>query len=135
MIEERADHWLVQHSEVSQVKIDWAVTLLFLEGFEIRIAAPYVLTLPGREPLTIDPEDDPRLGVELLPLSRLVGAACTMFKSGELTIHFDNDIHLHVPLSHTPYEDWQLSTREGRLFIAAPGGQLQIFGPNVGPGG
>lgn len=109
------------------MKIDWAVTLLFLEGFEIRIEGPYVLTLPGREPLTIDPEDDPRLGVELLPLSRLVGAACTMFDSGELSIEFDNGMGLRVPPSRTPYEVWKLVTDDHRLFISVPGGQLQIF--------
>src|SRR5438445_881963 len=73
---------------VTQLRIDYAITLLTENDVQIRIEGPFVFQTPEGDRLEIDPEGDPTLLAPLLRLARSRIERGLASEDGRLELHF-----------------------------------------------
>lgn len=118
--------------DVSQVRFDHAVTLVFGGGATVRFETGFSLREAAgarvRVPSDAIEEPDRSLFVPVMQLLGQIVSAATAFPSGELTITFDNGAAIACP-PHPDFEAWEYVGPDGRLIIATPGGEIAEFPP------
>jgi hypothetical protein len=122
---ERADRWLlpVGDGTVTQLRIDFALTLVIESWIEIRIETEFSYGAPGAERRI-----DPALSTALAPLLDRHQAQITaaeIRKSGRLTLTFADDVVLVVE-PDDQYEAFTVTSApssgvRGFRFVATPG--------------
>lgn len=122
-------------TDISQLVLDFAVTLRFSGGQELRVQTECAVRSPTGEVFTFDPAN-PDLGLDLRPvfLHRTVVSCAIDSSAGGINLIFRDGGSLHVP-ADSDYEAWTLtdSTR-GTLVVANPGGGITEW-DNLSPKG
>lgn len=123
--------WLlpVENAKVTQLRIDYALTLVLESWIEVRIETPFSYG-PAGDARQFEPSDAPALA-PLLGLHQATVTSAEIRKDGRLTLAFADGSELVVP----PDERYEAFTVTGSLppvhrgfrFIAVPGGGLARF--------
>ncbi len=113
-------------SEVTQVRFDFAVSLLFEDGAVLRIENRFVLDGDhGRS--FIDPEAPGSLAANLAGLHKSLVTTTTIFQDGRLVLQFSTGETIEVP-SHERYESWAfLGSASGVQLVCVPGGAIAAW--------
>ena len=111
--------------EITRVSFDYAVSLLFLNGIELRIEAPFSI-YDADAVVTVDPEGEPLLAGVALRLSRRVVQDAAVTVTGVLEIAVSGDLVVRVPPSKK-YESWDMSGPHGVMVVSIPGGELAVW--------
>jgi Family of unknown function (DUF6188) len=132
---EHDDHWsvLVSDGEVTQLRIDFALTLIVAaspdDGFEVRIGGTCILTTPDGATAELAPEDDPTRLAPALRLARLGVQRTKAFKDGHLEMAFGDGSTLAVP-ADPDYEAWTITGTNGARIVSTPSGELAVWEAN-----
>lgn len=114
---------------VTEIRVDYAFTLILDDSWMLRIECPLVVTSGSSEPTVVDPSPDPDVMGPLLSLlgSRVSDARATA--DGALSLSFSTGVSIDVPVD-PDFEAWILVADNGEQLIALPGGDTAYFGPN-----
>lgn len=131
---EADDHWVVPIADllVTQLRFDFAVTLIFEEHFHVRMEGVIVLS-PGGSGSVIEAEGDVDQLVPLLRLKTATVREGLAFKDGRLELTFTDGSRLVAPAGQA-YESWQLAGPHGLLIVSVPDGGLTIWMPKTDEG-
>ncbi|WP_157742452.1 DUF6188 family protein [Micromonospora chokoriensis] len=128
---EHSDRWLLPVGDgvVTQLRIDFAFTLVIEAWLEIRVETEFSYGVPGAE-CRIDPCVSAGLG-PLLDRHQAEVTAVEVGKDGRLRVTFADDAVLLVE-PHDQYEAFTVagtppSTSRRFLFVAVPGGGLAVW--------
>lgn len=111
---------------VTQLRFDFAFTLAFDADIQIRIETGFTVASPGGELETFDPEADlARMG-SLLTLHQAEVRTAGTDEIGNLRLDFSDGRALQCR-PHQQYEAWNLSGKDGLLYVCLPGGGLAIW--------
>ncbi|MCL2468497.1 MAG: DUF6188 family protein [Micrococcales bacterium] len=123
------DRWIlpVEGQPVTQLRVDYAITLLLENGIAVRIENPFVLAT-GDERYQLDPSDEPIYLAPVLPLARARIVSGTAFDNGKLRLVFADGSEITVSSSED-YEPWEICGPQGFLMVSVPGGELAIWLP------
>jgi hypothetical protein len=127
---ESADRWVLPLAgrTVERLCFDFAVTLVFGGGLELRIEQPFVISrADGSESLLI-PEGDPDRLATAVGLARSEVLRAEGFKDGHLEIAFSDGSKLGVPADEG-YEAWELVGPGGLRTVSLPGGDIAVWRP------
>jgi hypothetical protein len=123
--------WLlpVGDGKVTQLKIDYAFTLVLESWIEIRIETPFSYG-PAGDARQFEPSDAPGLA-PLLGLHQATVTCAEVRKDGRLTVAFADGCELAVPPDDR-YEAFTVTgslppVRRGFSFTAVPGGGLTRY--------
>jgi Family of unknown function (DUF6188) len=123
--------WLlpVGDGKVTQLRIDFAFTLVLESWIEIRIGTPFSYGAAGKG-RQFEPSDSPGLA-PLLGLHQATVTSAEIGKEGRLTVAFADGSQLIVPPDQR-YEAFTVTgalppVRRGFSFVALPGGGLARF--------
>ena len=125
--EEDADGWTLRFAEplVTQLRIDYAFSLVLADGAVIRIDEPFDLgTL--EETSLVPPGDVTHEVAAALPLFNQSVHSVRISRSGELTIRFDEGPVIEVPVNQG-YENWLISLVDGDTWVGLPGGGVSVL--------
>ena len=111
---------------VTQLRFDFAVTLISLDDFNVRIEVPFRYRHKDAE-LTIDPEVLSTAGT-LLDLHHAQLQRVDVHRSGQLQVSFSSDRDLTVG-PHPHYESFSLHIAPGYMFIGEVGGGIGTYRP------
>jgi hypothetical protein len=128
---EEADKWLLPMSgqQVTRCCADYAaVTFLLLNGVQIDIESPFILTEPGGHEYSLNPDGDAVSLAPILAARRQAVQDGTAFKNGRLLIHMKNGGRISVPADEN-YEAWTVSGPRGLRIVSTPGGDLSVWMP------
>lgn len=127
---EQSDRWVLPLAGVAitQLCIDYAVTLRCQNGLEVRIEQPFVYVTPdGRERLLV-PEGVPSDLAPVLSAARRVVRSAEAFKDGHLEISIEDGTLISVP-STEDLEPWEVVGPGGLRLVSVPGGDLSVWHP------
>lgn len=110
---------------VTQLRFDYAFSILLEDGVLIRIGGSFVLITPSGQH-ALDPESDPEEMAPVLALARSTVVQGSAFEDGSLELSFSTGELLLVPVSEQ-YEAWEAAGSKGMLVVSSPGGGLAIF--------
>ena len=121
-------HWVapIAGQLVTQLRFDYAVTLLFEGGLDVRIEHPFVVRWTDGSELTMDPESDHESLAPVLRLRRATAVGGRAFDDGRLELAFAGGSRLSVGAGKQ-YEAWQFSGPQGALVVSVPGGALATW--------
>ena len=127
---EADDRWALPLSgrKVERLCLDFAVTLMFGGGFELRIEQPFVLEAADGADVLLVPQGDAE---RLAPVMGLVHREVTRadaFKRGHLEIVFFDGSKLGVP-GDEGFEAWDFVGPDGLRIVSLPGGDLAVWRP------
>lgn len=127
---EAEDRWLLPLSgcSVDRLCIDFAVTLLFSGGLELRIEQPFVVEHSDGSEILLVPDGDPDRLAPVMTLARRSVAEAEAFKDGRLRIVFADGAVLGVPADEG-FEAWELVGPAGLRTVSLPGGELAVWRP------
>lgn len=127
---EADDHWRLplDGRQVERVCIDFAVTLVFTGGLELRIEQPFVITRSDGSDALVVPEAEPEHLAPVLELARGDVARAEAFKDGHLELSFSDGMSLGVPADEG-FEAWELVGPDGLRTVSLPGGDLAVWQP------
>jgi hypothetical protein len=128
---EAEDRWVLPLSgrSVDRLCIDFAVTLMFSGGLELRIEQPFVVQrADGSEVLLVPGGDPDRLG-SVTMLARQTVVEAEAFKDGHLRISFSDGAILGAPADEG-FEAWELVGPAGLRTVSLPGGELAVWRPD-----
>lgn len=116
---------------VTQVRFDYAVTLLTDDGTQLRVESRFALRESASgDSLFVDPE---RAGPYASKIVALLGkriVESVIEPGGSIEIEFEGGINLRVePDAH--YEAWDLNVGDGSKAVCLPGGGLAIWDPKT----
>ncbi|WP_035750431.1 DUF6188 family protein [Arthrobacter sp. 35W] len=117
----------VADEPVTQLRIDYAITLLFANGLTLRIEQPFGLSTRSGEDHVVDPEGGVAQLLPVLGLRRATATKGTAFVDGHLDLWFADGRRLTVPPGDK-YEAWQVSGPGKLLIVSVPSGGLSIWG-------
>lgn len=125
---EADDRWLLPLAgrAVDRLCIDFAVTLIFAGGLELRIEQPFVIEDAAGGEVLLIPEGDPDRLAGALALARREVVRAEAFKDGHLEIAFADGAHLGVPADEG-FEAWELVGPGGLRTVSLPGGDLAVW--------
>ena len=111
---------------VTQLRVDWAFTIVFQNGVMIRIETQFSFVSVG-----VQVECDPSAQNSVAPLLALHGATANeaiVSKVGDLAIRFADGAEIQVP-HHGHYEAFGISGPTGSDFklFSLPGGEVSVF--------
>lgn len=116
--------------QVSQIRIDFAVGLLFEDEALLRIETPFEVFEPTSQKTLVDrTSGDSCLGPTLGLFGRTLRKG-DVYENGDLRLEF-NDSSTLLVRSDSRYEAWTYARRNGETVVAIPGGGLAYFGPSV----
>lgn len=126
------DRWVlpVAGLPVTQLCLDYAVTLCLANDVSIRIEQPFVIEINDGDERLIVPEGNPDRLAAVLPLVRSIVTEGLVFDDGHLELRFSSGARISVP-STEDYEPWETSSPEGMRVVSAPGGELSIWWPTT----
>ena len=111
---------------MSQLRVDFALTLLLDDDSVIRIEAPFDLKSPDdsfRLPLGKPHEVSPAL-----PLLHQAIALARIERVGSLRLEFEDGWTIDVP-PDSEYESWQVTVATAGMWVGLPGGGVAVFPP------
>lgn len=122
---------VVPEGEVTQLRIDFAVTLVVTaepedKGFLVRIGGECTLTAPDDTTTNLTPEGDPSDLAPVLRLARLGVRRTEAFNDGHLEMEFSDGTRLDVP-ADDDYEAWTATADNGVRIVSMPGGELAVW--------
>jgi hypothetical protein len=117
--------WLIQNAEVTQMKFDFSITLVFSTDVELRISQPFHLIGPQGTSF-LDPEEDAVLLSPCLEMTRARVTSVAVSPTGTLTLGFANSLILEVEAS-PDFEAWEWTAPGGVLAVCRPGGELTTW--------
>lgn len=126
---EDADRWslAVGDGTVTQLRFDFAFTVVIDAGIDIRIELPFVFTEPNASKVVLDPERNATLGA-LLRLHQAVVVRADVLRVGQLEIDFEDGSTIIVePQGH--YESFNVTTPNGEMLVGLASGSVAHFGP------
>ncbi|WP_424923847.1 DUF6188 family protein [Aeromicrobium yanjiei] len=114
---------------IEEIDTEYAVTLMFSGGVQIRIEGSFTISGTGRAPTTFDPQN---LGTDQ-GLHRVIGGGTVEFatadeNSGSLVVTLSGGIILRVA-ADPDFESWTASWPDGNTVVSMPGGGLSCWGP------
>lgn len=127
------------HKTLSLIRFDGSVQIWTEDNWRIRFGGDPVVSVPGLEPVLVDPGDPPDLGAgETYPsipemLKRFVGMTIqdvTVSLDGHLTMTFIDGSQWSVQ-ADAAYEAWEIHGPRGDLVVCQAGGELAIWGPRA----
>ncbi|GHD83119.1 hypothetical protein CLV85_2080 [Salinibacterium amurskyense] len=130
------DHWVLPIADllVTQLRFDFAVTLIFEEHFHVRMEGVIALSSDvGSSDSVIEVEGDVDQLVPLLRLKTATVREGLAFKDGRLELTFTDGSRLVAPAGQA-YESWQLAGPHGLLIVSVPDGGLTIWMPKTDEG-
>jgi hypothetical protein len=111
---------------VTQLRFDFAVSLLTLQGTVVRVQSDFVVGHPGQEPVPVSIEDlAPGTGA-VMQLFGQVLVAAEATDDGALHLFFESGARMHVMPDDT-FEPWSLNSGTGELLIGLPGGGSAVY--------
>jgi hypothetical protein len=111
---------------ITQLRFDFAVTLISLADFDVRIEASFRYW-DGHAEHNIDPAV-PAANARLLDLHQAELQRVDVQRTGELRIFFSSDRAITV-LPHPDYESFSLHIAPGHMFIGDVGGGVGKYEP------
>jgi hypothetical protein len=129
---EADDRWLLPLAgrQVERLCVDFAVTLMFSGGVELRIEQPFVVTsADGTESLVV-PQGEPERAAPAVQLARREVERAEAFKDGHLELSFSDGTTLKVPADEG-FEAWELVGPDGLRTVSLPGGDLAVWQPET----
>jgi hypothetical protein len=118
----------LQGTTIERISFDYAVTLHFGDGKEIRIETDMSITTPEGEHVELCPASaGAGAEVVLRMLHKQVKEAIAEERTGDLSIELEDGTNLQVP-HHDSYEAWNYDGPGGDLLVSRPGGGLAIWG-------
>jgi hypothetical protein len=123
------DRWILplRGLSVTQINIDFRLTLVLESGWEVSLEGPAQLStgpLHLGSALPLLPERQ-----EVAPALALFGTSVlssVAFRSGALRMVFDTGAHLNCAADPS-FEAWQATGPHGWRFVSAPGGDLGVW--------
>jgi hypothetical protein len=116
----------IEGMTVTQIAVDYAVTIALDAQFAVRIGMPFKQFGPDSTIQSLDPEADPSLLAPALKLLRTKAVSGFAFDDGRLELTFEEDLRVSVP-SSDEFEPWELSGPDGLLIVSVPGGKISIW--------
>lgn len=110
---------------LTQLRFDYAVTLLGSDGDRLRIEAPITVRVAGFDAL-VRADDCATSGAIMLGLLHQVCVSAGLADDATLTMTFENGDHLIVH-PDPDYEAWSLNRADGSMLVAGPGDRLSEF--------
>lgn len=128
---EAEDRWLIPMAgrDVERLCIDFAVSLSFDGGFELRIEQSFVIVHPDGSEVLVSLEGGADHLAPALHLARHEVAAAEALKDGRLEVSFSDGTILRIPADEV-YEAWELAGPDGLRAVSLPGGDLAIWQPS-----
>lgn len=115
---------------IDTVHADYSVLLGLSDGTKVRIETSFEISTPGHSPSTVDPGDGEDIGALGQALQgHTVVRAEAQDSTGTLVIALDNRAEIRVP-ADPGYEAWGVSSLNGALVVALPGGGIAWWGAN-----
>lgn len=121
------DNWKLplDGQDVTQLRFDFAVTLMFEGGQILRIETPFTVKSDGHSDL-VNPEGGVSDIAPALALARTTVESGTAGTDGSLRMTFSNGFEISVPPGDE-YESWQFSGQSGLLVVSLPSGELGFW--------
>lgn len=115
-------------ARIERITFDYAVTLNFDNGAEIRIGTLLSLSDPSGARVEVDPEfAGPGAEALLRTLHQTVVEAASELQTGDLCLLLTNGTKVTV-VHNDSYEAWTFSGPGGDMLVALPGGGLAVCG-------
>jgi hypothetical protein len=106
---------------VTQVRFDFAVSILTLQGTVVRVQNDFLVSHPGDEPVFVPIED---LVPAARPVMRLFGQVLESAETndaGALSLVFQSGARLDIS-PDASLEPWSVNSASGGLLVGLPGG-------------
>lgn len=116
----------VDNQLVTQVRFDFAVSILTLQGTTVRLQSDFLVSHPGDEPVFV-PIDD--LVLAARPVMRLFGHVLDSAEAndeGGLALVFQGGARLDVS-PRAALEPWSVSSASGELLVGLPGSGPAVY--------
>ncbi len=111
---------------VTQVLFDYAVTILFEGGQQLRLETAFQLGAAGVQPVTVAPEDSLQAAALILGVLHSSVTNAVLQESGQLELEFSSGEILTIGPDES-YEAFTFNGSHGELLVALPGGGLTFF--------
>lgn len=131
-LRERADRWVLPLDQefVDTCSIDYALTLRFSGGIEVRIEQPFSYRSADGTHSNLVPEGHPTQLAPILGVCRQEVREAFAFKDGRLELQFDDGSMLEVP-ADDDFEAWGLAGKAGFKVVSLAGGELAVWLPSA----
>ncbi|RFA06820.1 hypothetical protein B7R21_18410 [Subtercola boreus] len=111
---------------VTQVLFDYAVTILFEGGQQLRLETAFQLGAARVQPVTVAPEVSLQAAASILGVLHSSVANAVLEESGQLVLEFSSGETLTIGPDES-YEAFTFNGSHGELLVALPGGGLTFF--------
>lgn len=116
----------LDHQLVTQVRFDFAVSIVTLHGAVIRVQGDFLVSHPGAEPVFVAIED---LVPGARPVMQLFGQvleSAEVSDEGALALVFQSGARLDVS-PDAALEPWSVNSASGELLVGLPGGGAAVY--------
>ena len=114
----------LEGQEISRICLDYAVTLVTVDGTELRIESRFRLTsADGSRLVEIDPNNLSDTGEPVVNLLHQMVVLATMAESGALALRFARGERIECEPDEQ-FEAWTLVTAAGERMVCLPGGGI-----------
>jgi hypothetical protein len=126
-ISERDDRWTLTFPDgtVTQLRFDFAFTLVIDQGLDIRIESPFIFREPNASQTLLAPEHNGTLG-SLLRLHQAKVVRADALRVGQLEIDFEDGSAIVVEPDGN-FENFNVRTPDGEMLIGLPSGGIARF--------
>lgn len=111
---------------VTQIRFDFAVSLLTLQGAVIRVQKDFLVTHPGQEPVLVEVEDLAPGAAAVVQFFGQVLLAAETDDNGALRLLFESGASIYVAPDDA-VEPWSLNSGSGELLVGLPGGGSAVY--------
>lgn len=112
--------------QVTQLRVDYAFTLVLADGVAARLEEPFLLTIGGADQVRVPPGEVVGEVAAALPLFNMTVERITVERGGVLRFQFVEGVQIVVPVNEQ-YENWNLFVPEVGSWFGLPGGDVAFF--------
>ena len=113
-------------SDVSQLKVDYALTLCFDDGSQIRLECPFTFVTRDGDCLVVDPSAKPSELSPVLAIIHTQADSADFDESGAAELRFSTGEVLYLT-PHAQFESWAYNGPSAELVVVMPGGGIAFW--------